>query len=404
MKYKIFVIWQSQNKCINKFIRNQLTKAQKKLKEKNIELELLFSPTQESTGSPNINTSIKENIRNADLVVADLSRIAELDTLHISNPNVMYEIGMTDILLGEERLILLCDENTDIEKLAFDINHQRISKFSIQDENFYKQLSKWIYSGLIDAEKNNFVRRYFINNIMSDLEIIINYFFDYAYSSGFANIENENLQLNENEIVNNFINGTYGKLKVSANLTFFVDSFESKLYKLNNYGEVIVFNQLICLVQLIREYIFLFDKNNPFYEIKNLTFKYNLLSNNSFFLRSSENYDEVMNSSYFRNDIIVVNRKDDGNIYLLTRDMIYNVLENEKLHHIEIDQNLGMGYGMTIYTDNVYGINEINIHDHVDIIIKILKKTLEICGNLNINIDIKNGSINLKRKMIEKNI
>lgn len=55
---------------------------------------------------------------------------------------------------------------------------------------------------------------------MSDLEIIINYFFDYAYSSGFANIENENLQLNENEIVNNFKNGTYGKLKVSANLTF----------------------------------------------------------------------------------------------------------------------------------------------------------------------------------------
>lgn len=34
MKYKIFVIWQSQNKCINKFIRNQLTKAQKKLKKK----------------------------------------------------------------------------------------------------------------------------------------------------------------------------------------------------------------------------------------------------------------------------------------------------------------------------------------------------------------------------------
>lgn len=143
--------------------------------------------------------------------------------------------------------------------------------------------------------------------------------------------------------------------------------------------------------------LFLFDKNNPFYEIKNLTFEYNLLSNNSFFLRSSENHDEVINSSYFRNDIIVVNRKDDGNIYLLTRDMIYNVLENEKLHHMEIDQNLEMEYGMTIYTDNIYGINEIDIHDHVDIIIKILKKTLEICENLNINIDIKKGSINLKR-------
>lgn len=50
MKYKIFIIWQSQNKCINKFIRAQLTKAQKKLKEKNIELELLFSPTQKVQG------------------------------------------------------------------------------------------------------------------------------------------------------------------------------------------------------------------------------------------------------------------------------------------------------------------------------------------------------------------
>lgn len=81
-------------------------------------------------------------------------------------------------------------------------------------------------------KKNNFVRRYFINNIMSDLEIILNYFFDYTYSSGYANIENKNLQLNENKIVNNFKNGTYGKLKVCANLAFFVDSFESKLYKL----------------------------------------------------------------------------------------------------------------------------------------------------------------------------
>lgn len=110
-----------------------------------------------------------------------------------------------------------------------------------------------------------------------------------------------------------------------------------------------------------------------------------------------------MNSSYFRNDIIVVNRKDAGNIYLLTRDMTYNILENEKLQHKKINQNLGIGNEMSIYSDNVYGIKEIDIHAHVDII-KILKKTLEICKNLNIYIDIKKGSINLKRMMIEKNI
>lgn len=56
-----------------------------------------------------------------------------------------------------------------------------------------------------------------------------------------------------------------------------------------------------------------------------------------------------------------------------------------------------MGYGMSIYNDNVYGINEIDIHDHADIIIKILKKILESCNNLNININIKRRSINLKK-------
>lgn len=81
-----------------------------------------------------------------------------------------------------------------------------------------------------------------------------------------------------------------------------------------------------------------------------------------------------MNSSYFRNDIIVVNCL-DSNSYLLTKDMIYDVLKNEKLNHMEIDQNLGIGCGMTIYNDNVYGIkDDIDIRDHVDIIIKILKK------------------------------
>ena len=38
----------------------------------------------------------------------------------------MYELGIADALLGANRTIILADENTKIEKLAFDINHKRI--------------------------------------------------------------------------------------------------------------------------------------------------------------------------------------------------------------------------------------------------------------------------------------
>lgn len=42
----------------------------------------------------------------------------------------MYELGIADALLGANRTIILADENTKIEKLAFDINHKRISRLT----------------------------------------------------------------------------------------------------------------------------------------------------------------------------------------------------------------------------------------------------------------------------------
>lgn len=92
-----------------------------------MELELIFNSTQDEAGSPDIKNSIIEQIKSCDVFVGDLSFF--IDSEHcISNGNVLYESGVADAFLGEERVILVCDEKARIENIAFDINHKRISE------------------------------------------------------------------------------------------------------------------------------------------------------------------------------------------------------------------------------------------------------------------------------------
>ena len=60
MTYKVFLAWQSQNKKTASYIKNQLDKAAKLLKEQGTTIDVIKSPTQEDAGSPNINEAILE--------------------------------------------------------------------------------------------------------------------------------------------------------------------------------------------------------------------------------------------------------------------------------------------------------------------------------------------------------
>lgn len=55
MKYKVFLAWQSQNRTIANYIKNQLKKSVLLLSEKGYDVVLIERPTQENSGAPNIN-------------------------------------------------------------------------------------------------------------------------------------------------------------------------------------------------------------------------------------------------------------------------------------------------------------------------------------------------------------
>ena len=89
--YKIFLAWQSQNKITANFIKKHLSKAEEVLKEDNIYVNVIKSPTQDSAGSPNINQAIWKQIQESDIFIADLSFVSKIRT---SNDN---EIGRAHV-------------------------------------------------------------------------------------------------------------------------------------------------------------------------------------------------------------------------------------------------------------------------------------------------------------------
>ena len=179
MRYRIFYAWQSQNKQTELYIKEQLKKAKEDFEKEGIDIDLIFSPTQEKTGSPDIKVSILEQIKSCDVFVGDLSFV---DTeKHISNGNVLYETGIADAFLGEERVILLCDENTKIEDVVFDINHKRVSK--INSRKAKSDIKIWLEGALQEADRQRFIKTYTIGKYEDDLIITLNYFYKYINMS-----------------------------------------------------------------------------------------------------------------------------------------------------------------------------------------------------------------------------
>ena len=66
MTYKVFFAWQSQKKQTEKYIKKELKRIRKELALENMDLELIFSPTQDLSGSPDIKNSIIEQIKSSD--------------------------------------------------------------------------------------------------------------------------------------------------------------------------------------------------------------------------------------------------------------------------------------------------------------------------------------------------
>lgn len=73
-------------------------------------------------------------IDSADILIADVTIInGGYAGRKTPNPNVMIELGYAIKSLGWDRIILLYDKDFgEIEELPFDINHRRITSFTLE--------------------------------------------------------------------------------------------------------------------------------------------------------------------------------------------------------------------------------------------------------------------------------
>lgn len=154
-KFKIFYSWQSDlpgNKTRN-FIRDCIDEAIDLAEESEaIEAER-DEATKDTTGSPNIVTTLFSKIDDCDLFIADVSLCFTSDIIadkKSPNPNVLLELGYAVNVLGWERVICLC--NTDFgDAYPFDIAHNRITGYSLEDKR--------------EKEVRNYVRKIIFSNI-----------------------------------------------------------------------------------------------------------------------------------------------------------------------------------------------------------------------------------------------
>ena len=330
--YKIFLAWQSQNKITANFIKKHLSKAEEVLKEDNIYVNVIKSPTQDSAGSPNINQAIWKQIQESDIFIADLSFVSKIRT---SNDNVMYELGIADALLGEKRTILLCDEHTKIEKLAFDINHKRISKINTQNVNFYKELAEWIKIALIEADSERFSRKYILEEYANELIAVVNYFYRVAYYSD--KIYSEGFEVPDQEKIKRELKKTKtGIMEARVDFNRIIDCLEVKIRNLMPFTNQRTIWHMLNIISSLKDYqIYCQSIHFQHLIIHETKEQYGMYDNNTFYLNPNNSIIGLKGSPFFDDNIIICQTEDGRNI-VLDKRIIVNDKENIRLSKVSL--------------------------------------------------------------------
>lgn len=250
MKRKVFLAWQSQNRDTARYVRDQLDAAKKDLESCGIDTDIIKTPTQGEPGSPCITDLIWQQIISSDAFIADLSFMPETSC---SNSNVMYELGIADALIGENRVILLCDQNTDIAKTAFDINHKRISKVNIKNPSFHVELARWLELCFVEADKQKYIRQYAIDECISELLLLANYFYRYINTNA-PNYEHGLNIPQYAEIEDSLRNGTFTAFQAKADFTEVIKYLDEKIAHLMQFFDRKLMWYMISLVSSLKAY------------------------------------------------------------------------------------------------------------------------------------------------------
>lgn len=127
---KLFFSWQSDINGNHKTIRESLVMACDTIKEEGTYDIKYTESTWERSGSPIIDQVVMEKAKDCDMFVADLTPVAYTKNKSLPNPNVMLELGAAKSSLIDDTILLLYTGDLEASKMPFDINHQRMSRFS----------------------------------------------------------------------------------------------------------------------------------------------------------------------------------------------------------------------------------------------------------------------------------
>ncbi len=134
---KIFYSWQSDLPGNNnKYLIQDAIKSATALLKETITV-IPDRDTNGMTGSPNIEETIFNKIKNCDLFVADISFVAKYKNTdgkekQTPNPNVLIELGYAVRVLGWENVICFFNEDYGrVDDLPFDLNHHRVTGYSV---------------------------------------------------------------------------------------------------------------------------------------------------------------------------------------------------------------------------------------------------------------------------------
>lgn len=194
MRKSIFYSWQSDlpNNKNRSFIEVCIKKSIENITSNDINLEIAIDrDTKDSSGTPDIVSTIFSKIDKTSIFIADISFInpnsAERKT---PNPNVLIELGYAAKTIGWENII--CIFNTEfgkIEDLPFDLRFRRPLAYEIKNpgnktkdrDNLTKILESAI-SSIINAESaKDEIRNYIKQQVDKEILTICNHSFKIFY-------------------------------------------------------------------------------------------------------------------------------------------------------------------------------------------------------------------------------
>ena len=162
MKVSIFYSWQSDlpSKTNRSFIEDAIKKALKSINKDNRIVACIDRDTKDELGSPDIRDSIFSKINHSKFFVCDIS----LNENGVPNPNVLIELGYAIKTLGWGKIICLFNNQTgEIERLPFDINHNRVTPYSPDGINEKSRIA-----GIISESINSLFRQGRLYNPIED--------------------------------------------------------------------------------------------------------------------------------------------------------------------------------------------------------------------------------------------